>query len=199
MTDRPRRRRWWRRLLGSGRRGAPDPAPPADEPEPEHEEHRTGHVLFTARRTPPAVEQRPPRVLPRAQTARNAADAVVGTHAEPPPAATPDHDATQRELSDRYDTLRHVTQRGDGPERHPRPRVRVDDAAAASPAPRRELSPSEALHLAERGRAASDATPQADTDDEPPASEDDPEPEGTGGPDHPQGKHADGGHTGPSV
>ncbi len=58
----------------------------------------------------------------------------------------------------RYDTSRHLTDRVDRTEHRPRPAIRVDDDAAASPAPRRDLSPSEALHLAERGRRPADRT-----------------------------------------
>jgi hypothetical protein len=85
----------------------------------------TAHRLFTARGGPQNVDNQPPSVIDRASGAR--ADVVA-----------PARDAPSTDVA------------GTSPAPPPALTVRLDEARIEAPAPRRELSPSEALDLVRR-------------------------------------------------
>lgn len=95
--------------------------------------HPTGQVTFTAQRPPRSVVEPPPPTAERTPGASNAQP--TGTEV-PAPTAPPDHrHAPPPQPGDRVPT-----------------KVTIHQEQVDHPAPRLELTPSEAWHLAQEGR-----------------------------------------------
>jgi hypothetical protein len=111
------------------RRSSPDGSPA----------NRTSRTLFVASAPPQNVDKRPPGVTERAQDARDFPPSGQRT-----PPATP-HDPHDPLFATPTDD---ATDHARSPDQRRVPTVRVDEAVIDHPAPRRALSPAEALHLA---------------------------------------------------